>query len=573
VVGVLGNGLRVPYNDLAILDFTDARLTGAITSPANNATVAGTIHMAAEVFDGVALQSARFIISNLGGYIYLPLIPVTGTSAIITQDYDSTALPISNGNQLMFAQVFNQAGAFKYSAGISIKVDNAVTDPGNLLNLKTAGHSPLTGFCKLVDVKIDSQGRVNVVGVFSGTVSFYGTSITSFADGLNIVVAQLASDLQSANWVHHYGGKYACLASSLSVDSSDNIIVTGQNTGTTNFGGSDIVSGGGVDNPDPFLVKFNSSGTHVWSKGFGGSHGNYASAIWMDSSDNIYVAGNFNFQADFGGGVRTGPPTLSMFIAKFLGTDGSWVWDRFNGVGSSYNSATEITGDASNLFVSGFTTGNVDLGNGLVTPSGNEMGFAASYKQLDGSYIWASVHQAPGSNIEATSICLDGSNVWVAGTCTQTFTLNGITFTATLSGAMYLVKLNGTTGIASAGISHGGSSSIGGYVKAFCVRADSNGNLVLCGGVTGEVDFGDGNVTAGTGGLFIVKYSPTLLVMWYDRTSGTGGVSALLQRLAINATRQIFAAGGHTGDLTIGPTTISSASNQTNDGAIMKFTP
>ena len=70
----------------------------------------------------------------------------------------------------------------------------------------------------------------------------------------------------------------------VTVDSSNNIYVTGYTNGgldgNTNSGESDI-----------FLVKYNSSGTKQWTKQLGTSSRDSGSGVTVDSSDNLYVTG------------------------------------------------------------------------------------------------------------------------------------------------------------------------------------------------------------------------------------------------------------------------------------------
>ena len=70
----------------------------------------------------------------------------------------------------------------------------------------------------------------------------------------------------------------------VTVDSSGNIYVTGYTTGgldgNTNSGDDDLI-----------LVKYNSSGTKQWTKQLGTSSSDIGYGVTVDSSDNIYVTG------------------------------------------------------------------------------------------------------------------------------------------------------------------------------------------------------------------------------------------------------------------------------------------
>jgi hypothetical protein len=70
----------------------------------------------------------------------------------------------------------------------------------------------------------------------------------------------------------------------VTVDSSNNIYVTGRTIGgldgNTNSGSLDL-----------FLVKYNSSGTKQWTQQLGTSSHDDGYGVTVDSSDNIYVTG------------------------------------------------------------------------------------------------------------------------------------------------------------------------------------------------------------------------------------------------------------------------------------------
>ena len=71
------------------------------------------------------------------------------------------------------------------------------------------------------------------------------------------------------------------------MDSSDNIYVTGYTSGeldgNTNSGESDL-----------FLVKYNSSGTKQWTQQLGTTSKDWGQGVAVDSSDNILVTGETN---------------------------------------------------------------------------------------------------------------------------------------------------------------------------------------------------------------------------------------------------------------------------------------
>ena len=95
-------------------------------------------------------------------------------------------------------------------------------------------------------------------------------------------------------WTKQLGDSDANHGMGMTVDSFDNIYVTGFTNrvldGNINLGGEDIV-----------LMKYNSFGTKQWTKQLGLSASDFALDVTVDSSDNIHVTGftNSSFDENF----------------------------------------------------------------------------------------------------------------------------------------------------------------------------------------------------------------------------------------------------------------------------------
>ena len=85
-------------------------------------------------------------------------------------------------------------------------------------------------------------------------------------------------------WTKQLGTSREEIGWGVTVDSSNNIYVTGESggalDGNTSSGDNDI-----------FLVKYNSSGTKQWTKQLGTSGQDYGHGVEVDNSSNIYVTG------------------------------------------------------------------------------------------------------------------------------------------------------------------------------------------------------------------------------------------------------------------------------------------
>ena len=98
------------------------------------------------------------------------------------------------------------------------------------------------------------------------------------------------------------------------MDGSGNVFVTGIFSGTVDFGGGNLVSAGSVD---IFVAKYNANGVHQWSKRLGGTGGEIGQAVAVDGSGNVVVTGDFSGTVDFGGGNLVSAGSSDVFLAKY----------------------------------------------------------------------------------------------------------------------------------------------------------------------------------------------------------------------------------------------------------------
>ncbi|MHA1104289.1 MAG: OmpL47-type beta-barrel domain-containing protein [Promethearchaeota archaeon] len=119
------------------------------------------------------------------------------------------------------------------------------------------------------DVAIDSAGNVFLAGT---TETF---SATTFPDMMLIKYDSDGNHLWNITW----GGTYYEICYALALDSSDDVYLAGW-----------IDDG----NRDLCLVKFDNSGLLQWSRRWGYNLPDYAYDVCVDASDNVYIAGTMN---------------------------------------------------------------------------------------------------------------------------------------------------------------------------------------------------------------------------------------------------------------------------------------
>ena len=87
--------------------------------------------------------------------------------------------------------------------------------------------------------------------------------------------------------------------------------------GTSNTGGSDLVSAGGYD---ILVARLDASGNHLWSKRFGDASDQYAQAVSSTPAGEVVLAGNLFGAVDFGGGVLPSNGSRDALLVKLTRT-------------------------------------------------------------------------------------------------------------------------------------------------------------------------------------------------------------------------------------------------------------
>ena len=194
-----------------------------------------------------------------------------------------------------------------------------------------------------VSIIIDSSDNIIVTGDTS-SIDFptLETDESGYNGGNTDVFITKISSAGSLIWSKFLGGNATDLASSIIMDSSECLILTGL-TDSTDFPMLKAYNTSYSGNDDIFVTKLSSTGYLLWSTYFGGSNQDIANDIVVDSTDNIILTGNTEsrdfpiYKAYYGlynGGSR------DIFITKF-NNNGSLLWSTFFG-GSSQDSGVAL---------------------------------------------------------------------------------------------------------------------------------------------------------------------------------------------------------------------------------------
>ncbi|OLS27532.1 MAG: putative WD repeat-containing protein L264 [Candidatus Heimdallarchaeota archaeon LC_3] len=340
-----------------------------------------------------------------------------------------------------------------------------------------------------------------------------------------------------------FGGSGEDTISSLTLDSSDNIVLAGQtssgdfptfNAYNSTYGGSE----------DIFLAKFSSTGQLLFSTYLGGSSLDSISSLRIDSSGNIVLAGATSspdfpilnaYKNTYGGDI-------DVFLAKFSST-GQLLFSTYLG-GSSLDLNPSLRFDSSgNIVLAGVTSSSdfptLNAYNSIY--SGSEDGFLVKFSST-GQLLFSTY--LGGSSLDSIfSLGIDSSgNIVLAGvTSSPDFpTLNAYNSIHRGDLDEFLAKFSSTGQLLF-------STYLGGSNLDFnpSLRIDSSDNIVLV-GRTYSVDFPilnayESTYGGGDGDDFLVKFSSTGQLLFSTYLGGSRG--DFISSLEIDSSGNIVLAG------------------------------
>lgn len=358
-----------------------------------------------------------------------------GTSIVLDASNNILLSGISNGTVDFdpSAATANLTGTNSYFIA---KYDNL----GNYIWAKNI----LTGLNSNPTIILDINNNIFLTGNFRNTVDFdpsAGVANQTSVGDVDVFFAKYTS-AGAYVWVKvitsqqgQYDYPLEEIASSILIDASGNLYLTGFFLGVTDFdpsaGVANLTSTNFNVNTsntlDIFLAKYDASGNYVWAKNIGGNSEDLSNAMSMDNAGNLIITGNFltiiNEYADFdpSASVANISSTFgnSTFIAKYTNAGSFILAYKFN---ENYNENDQTnvirTDAAGNRYVFGNFRGIVDfdpsanvanLTGTMNSPfnSGDDI-FLAKYN-ANGSYLWAINYNVSGTTENALDLELDAS--------------------------------------------------------------------------------------------------------------------------------------------------------------------
>ncbi|MFL3662628.1 MAG: SBBP repeat-containing protein [Flavobacteriales bacterium] len=369
---------------------------------------------------------------------------------------------------------------------------------------------------------------------------------------------------QNFEWAKSIGGTAQDHGSSVVIDDSGNIYITGKFEGTVDFdpgiGIYNLTSNGVYS--DVFITKLDASGNFEWAKNIGGSSFDVGHSIDVDIYGNVYTTGSFIGTVDFDPGVGvfnlSGTGTAT-FISK-LDPTGNFIWAKSIASGEGYDVTIDAVG---NVYTIGYFRGTVDFDPGAgifnITSTslfGDEDVFISKLDSV-GNFVWAK-NMGGSSDDRGVSIDVDIlGNIYTTGYFNGTADFDpgvGVS-NITSSGArdIFISKLDSAGNFVWV-------KSIGGTLhdQGFSLVADPMGNVYTTGLFQGVVDFDPGVgtfnlVSSGVREIFISKLDTVGNFLWAKKIGGTGYDDA--QSITLDDIGNVYTTGGFEGTVDFDPGT------------------
>ncbi len=459
-----------------------------------------------------------------------------GTSVIVTGYFFTAPSPATFGSFSLSS-----------SGGNDIFVSKYDSSSGNELYVQKAGG---TGDDKANKITQDTSGNFYITGYFNGTATFGTNSVTS-SGGNDIFVSKYDSSGNN-QWVQRAGGTSADIGNGIAVDNSGNVYVTGSFIGNANFGN---VSANGNSTNNAFISKRNSTGNFISVIQLYSYSELYSTSIAMDSANNVYIAGYFNYNIVLGTTTYVSNNSNDIVLIKFNSL-GNILWSKVAG-GSGDDRPNKIAVDQNNnVYLTGYFNGTATFGTSSITSSGSSDIFVSKYDS-SGNNQW--VQRAGGTSADiGNGIAVDNiGNVYVTGSFIGNANFGSLSLTNSNSSTDgFLVKYS-TLGVSSLAKKFGGTVDD----KGNGIKVDLLGNVIVVGRIKGTATFDSLSINTGATtnhAVVIAKYNSNFNITWVKNSSTSTNALLDINDLALDNLNNIYSLGTLATSITFATTSITS---------------
>ena len=385
--------------------------------------------------------------------------------------------------------------------------DTGADQQGRLVKLTNLGTTqsaafsataqPSSGLTTAAAAVVDADGNAYIVGNATGD---FGNQLNQASQDVYLTKYDSAGNVV---WTRMLGSAGTAAGYGLALDPNGGVVVAGSTTAQLS---ATSVSDG---NTDSFVARYDASGGQTWVKQIQTLSNNQAASLSVDSSGNIYVAGQVT--GVIGSGQTNGGGN-DAYLVK-LDSKGNVVTEnQYGSSGSDSAAATAVTGDG------GLVVASVVNGDAVISKYANG--------DLTQPPVWQKDLGALQAGGGISSIAVSNGRIYVAGTSSNgALTASGeATIAAANSGGMdaFVAALTDDGSSASADtVSYVGT---GATDKGNALTVGSDGTVYLA-GTTGGTFAGQSRNIASTDNMFVSALNANGSIAWTRQFGGADGAS------------------------------------------------
>lgn len=221
------------------------------------------------------------------------------------------------------------------------------------------------------------------------------------------------------DWATSIGATEFDSSNGITVDSDNNVYITGNLTGTVNFNpnGQAISISSLNGSTDFFVAKYDESGIFQWAGSMGGYLSEDPFYITTDMDGNVLVTGAFEGNCDFqpGSGVHSitsNDSSNDIFLLK-LSTAGDFLWVKTFGSSASDSGAGIVTDSNGSIYLVGTFKGDISFNPGNVNGDKTNTGDTDSFVLMlnaFGDFQWVYSFSGVDAEVLTNAIVYDGDN-------------------------------------------------------------------------------------------------------------------------------------------------------------------
>ena len=346
----------------------------------------------------------------------------------------------------------------------------------------------------------DADGNVVVAGFYRDSVNL-GNGLLPAAESRNIYLAKYGAD-GAPKWDVPLYGPGNLIMRDIAVAPDGSIVLVARLRGEiTPYGAGTIVSAG---SNDVWIVKFDPSGAHLWTRTFGDEEAQEPRAVGVDEDGNIVVTGYFEGFLDFGDELVGSGEDRDAFVLKLSPEGDVLWWHTMSGPDDQFGLALAVAADAS-VYVSGHFFRSLDSGVGVIESNGSRDVFLVKIDS-EGQPQWARGF-GDGESQRCYGIASDSqSNVALIAYGRGAMDFGGDELAAIGGDDLFVASFSPSG-------EHRFSHRYGDYAlaQAHGIAFDPFDHLIITGGYEGAIDFGGGALReagVGSNNIFLAKLTP-----------------------------------------------------------------